>query len=90
MIVHAAMTTTNELMLKMKMPLETLSRSLGSHSLKARTARPTQYATRVVCQRYITYDGLQRFANPRMKLATIKLFVAPIARMPISINRPAT
>lgn len=69
-------------MLKISAPFEILSSTLGPHKLINVANKVTHQATRTVCHLWISYEGLTRFACPRMKLLQTKLLVAPIARIP--------
>lgn len=63
---------------------EILFSKCGKKMLDAAAAKAIRNATVAVCHRSIVYPGLFNWAVPRTKLAAMKLFVAPIANIPVN------
>jgi len=78
----ATAVTTKATILKIRAPFEVLSSNFGPHTLMKVATRVMSYATSTVCHLWILKLGSTRLACPRMRFAPIKLFMAPIARIP--------
>ena len=75
--------TMKATILNTRNPFDSLSSTLDPHRFMNAANKVTAQATRTVCHLSITKLGFTRFACPRMKLAQMKLFVAPIAKRPV-------